>query len=68
MSGLCRELADTSKSPTTRQLAGICLKNAVVSKDALTQKSMAERWIVLPENTRHEIRNMVRYPSSLFFL
>jgi importin subunit beta-1 len=54
---LCRELGDPAKTSQTRQLAGIQLKNAIFSKDAARNAELTQRWLMVNDAVRLQIKH-----------
>jgi importin subunit beta-1 len=63
MLALAAELANEEKPPTSRQLAGIMLKNVLHSKEADRAKDLAQKWLTLDQ----DIRNKIKQAATMTF-
>lgn len=60
LTSLCTVLSNGQAQPLARQLAGLMLKNALVSKDEVTQNQLGQRWLTtVEENARKAIQQML---------
>lgn len=56
LAALANELADESKNPNGRALAGIMLKNRLDAKDPAKRAQYAQEWVNLDVNARNHIK------------
>ena len=56
---LSAELGSPQKPAQARQLAGLCLKNALTSRDEQQDAILQERWVVVDEPTRNKIKSLL---------
>lgn len=59
LSLLCDVLADDNQENQTRMIAGIILKNTVVSKSQQRLHELAHRWLMLPSDLRNSVKSKV---------
>ncbi|ODV83247.1 hypothetical protein CANARDRAFT_9821 [[Candida] arabinofermentans NRRL YB-2248] len=51
-------LGDDTKKTEVRQLAGLTLKNQLISKDAFKKQQQAERWVQIDPSMRQQIKDI----------
>jgi importin subunit beta-1 len=56
---LVTELANESKPPVARQMAGLLLKNVFNSRDVALKQTLAQQWTQLTDEVKQNIRNQV---------
>lgn len=59
LNSLCNVLANQQVQPLPRRLAGLLLKNAIVSKDEQKQFELAQKWLLLEVVMRQNIQQLI---------